>query len=56
MEFKAAYNKKTGKKLAEKVPENFFDLFPNVLSRTPRQAKRDNEAPQNKASEKKEGK
>ena len=49
MAFKDAYNKKTGKKLQDKVPENFFDLFPNVLSRTPKQAKKD--AP--KAAEKK---
>lgn len=44
MEFKDAYNKKTGKKLRDKVPENFFDLFPNVLSRTPKQTKKDSGA------------
>lgn len=41
MDFKDAYNKKTGEKLKDKVPENFFDLFPKALSRTPRQANRD---------------
>lgn len=54
MDFKDAYNKKTGKKLKDKVPENFFDLFPNALSRTPRQAKQDQRASK-PAEQKKEG-
>ena len=36
--FVDAYNKNTGEKLENPVPEQFFDLFPNTLAKTPRAA------------------
>lgn len=33
--FVDAYNKDTGDKLPHQVPENFFDIFPN-LAKTPK--------------------
>lgn len=39
--FKYAYDKRTGDKLPHKVPESHFDLFPDTLSRTPQQERRD---------------
>ena len=38
-QFVHAYDSKTGKKLAHKVPENFFNIFPN-LRKTPKQKAR----------------
>lgn len=55
MAFKDAYNKQTGQKLQDKVPEIFFDLFPNVLARTPRQADKDNRRSAPEADKKKKG-
>lgn len=33
--FVDAYNKITGEKLPEPVPESYFKLFPNALAKTP---------------------
>lgn len=41
VEFKNAWNKKTGKKLENKVPETHFDIFPDTLSPTPTQKEQD---------------
>lgn len=41
VEFKNAWNKKTGKKLEHKVPETHFRIFPDTLSPTPVQKEQD---------------
>lgn len=33
--FVEAYNKHTGQKLPEPVPESYFKLFPDALAKTP---------------------
>lgn len=43
-QFVHAYDSKTGKKLAHKVPESFFDIFPN-LRKTPKQKSREGSTP-----------
>lgn len=41
VEFKYAWDKKTGDKLPYKVPETHFDIFPDTLSPTPQQKRKD---------------
>lgn len=41
VEFKYAWNKRTGEKLPYKVPETHFSIFPDTLSPTPMQRAQD---------------